>query len=962
MKQGKGRNLCRIYFIAIILGLSARASFAQNPGDTIWTRVYGMEEHDVGEAVSPTSDGGFILCGLGVIPNYNLYDFLLVKTDSAGNQIWTRYYGGPYVDVAKDIEQTTDGGYICIGYTSIVVNEYDIWLLKTDANGDTVWAKTYGGTNNDFGYSVEQTPDGGYILCGENQGGGQAHINAYLVKTYANGNIQWEQEYGGNQTDEYGYCVTQTSDGGFILAGKSTASGDADVYVVKTNFSGGIEWENTYGGSGNDVAWSVIENSDGDFVIAGETFSFGGYMRAYVLKVSPTGSLIWQRDYGFTSSQRAKEIAQTIDGGYAIFGGIGPYPTNDVYVIRTDSLGTIIWEENYGDIDHPDYGWGGCIADDTVFMAIGDTKSFGAGLEYDFWLLAINSGLQGEPRGACCDSAAGICEDNVLQSQCTARFAPDTLCADLDPPCPVGGGGCDEDELVVKIMTDNFPEETTWQITDENFIQVGSGGPYPGLSDTLIVDTVCVDSQGCYNFVIYDSGGNGIGSGGYYQLWLNSGLVGADYNFDGDSASISYVGNNCIGLGACCDDLIGECDMYVDNLDCQGADQRFIEYGFCDDFDPPCGGCPEDMMTIHVMTDDYPDEISWVLRDNLNSVVAQGGPYPSLNNLYVDSICVESLNCYSFTIYDSYGDGIFPPGYFAIYFNDSLLVLNNSYCADSFTVSHLGNGCGPVLGACCDDSTSDCNEDIEERNCQGSSMRFLADGQCDELNPPCGGCSEDEILIEIMPDDYPLEITWALTMSGTSYVVDFGGPLDAYNTLYRYYYCAPSDSCYDFYIFDSEGDGICCDYGTGYYRIYLNGALIDSGGQYLTGDTVVEIGNGCGGSGCDYVIGDANNSGTFNGLDVTFGVAYFKGGPIPPYECECTPGNNWYVAGDVNGSCNYNGLDITYAVAYFKGGPGPMPCPDCPPQEMILGKRLFDVPKSASRKNTIILKGRKLVK
>jgi len=82
---------------------------------------------------------------------------------------------------------------------------------------------------------------------------------------------------------------------------------------------------------------------------------------------------------------------------------------------------------------------------------------------------------------------------------------------------------------------------------------------------------------------------------------------------------------------------------------------------------------------------------------------------------------------------------------------------------------------------------------------------------------------------------------------------------------------------------------------------------------------------------CDYVVGDANNSGDLNGLDVIFGVNYFKGGPQPPYECECTEGSTWYVAGDVNGSCNYNGLDITYAVAYLKGGPDPFPCPDCPP-------------------------------
>jgi hypothetical protein len=84
-------------------------------------------------------------------------------------------------------------------------------------------------------------------------------------------------------------------------------------------------------------------------------------------------------------------------------------------------------------------------------------------------------------------------------------------------------------------------------------------------------------------------------------------------------------------------------------------------------------------------------------------------------------------------------------------------------------------------------------------------------------------------------------------------------------------------------------------------------------------------------SGCEYVVGDVNDSDTYNGLDITYGVAFFKGGDPPPYECECTTGNTWYVAGDVNNSCNYNGLDITYGVAYFKGGPIPLPCEDCPP-------------------------------
>ncbi|UCC78257.1 MAG: hypothetical protein JSW64_08180 [Candidatus Zixiibacteriota bacterium] len=978
MENCRIKKVSAIVYLTVVMSFIPALLFAQIPGDTIWTHNYGLSQIDVGEAVRQTSDGGFILGGMGVIPNYHLYDFLLVKTDASGNESWSRYYGGPYVEWGKDVQQTNDGGYIVAGYTSLVPNEFDAWLLKTDANGDTMWAGIFGGNYNDYGYSVEQTSDGGYILVGAKQGN-QGYYNAYLVKTYANGNLNWDEEYGGNRDDEFGYCVTQTSDGGFILVGKTNAPGNQDIYVVKTNFTGGVEWDNTFGGSSDDEAWSVIENSDGDFVIGGLTFSFGGGMRAYVLKVSPTGSLIWQRNYGITSSQRAAEIAQTIDGGYAIFGGKGPYPTNDFYVIRADSQGTVIWERTYGRTDRAEYGWGGCIADDTVFVAVGESNAFSDSLKYDVWLLAIYSGLQGEPRGACCDDTAGICEDNVLQSQCSTRFAPDTLCVDMVPPCPGTGAGCDEDEILVKIMTDNFPEETTWELTDEDDSLIASGGPYAGQPATLIIDTVCVDSLGCYNFVIYDSGGNGIVPNGYFELLLNSVLVGANYGFDSDSAYVSYIGNRCGGLGACCDDSLVECNMYVDLFDCQGGNRRFIEWGFCDDFNPPCGGCPEDLFEIRVMTDDWPDETTWELRDELDSVIISGGPYTGApNTLFTIPACVDSTGCYSFTIYDSYGDGLFPPGYFEIYLNDSLVVHNNSFCAESLTVSHLGNGCGPVLGACCDDSTADCNENIEEQNCQGPSMRFTADGVCNDFNPPCGGCSDDVITVEIMPDNYPLEITWALTISGTSYLVAHGGPLDKYNTLYEYHYCAASDSCYDFYIFDAEGDGICCLFGIGYYRIYFNGALVDSGGQYGAADTVVEIGNGCpvlgaccndsipecnenveeqncqgsymrfiaggqcedfnppcGGPVCDYVVGDVNASDSYNGLDITYGVAFFKGGPAPLYECECTPGNTWYVSGDVNASCSYNGLDITYGVAYFKGGPDPIPCPDCPPNPAV---------------------------
>jgi hypothetical protein len=338
------------------------------------------------------------------------------------------------------------------------------------------------------------------------------------------------------------------------------------------------------------------------------------------------------------------------------------------------------------------------------------------------------------------------------------------------------------------------------------------------------------------------------------------------------------------------------------------------------------------------MTDDYPDETTWVLRDSSGATVGSGGPYIDMYTLYIDTVCVDSTECYAFTIYDDYGDGIMVPGYYELYLNSILIESNYSFVGDSAVFEYVGNGCPTVTGACCDDNLVECNENVEQDSCQGPDMRFIIDGTCADFIPPCGGCTEDSIVVEIMTDEYPWETTWEILESGTSNVVGSGGPYNAYNTRFVEYICVEHSGCYDFVIYDEAGDGLCCDYGNGYYNVFLNDSLVASGGEFDSLEVTSEIGYGCGGSGCDYVVGDVNNSGGFNGLDVTYGVAYFKGGSVPPYECECTPGNTWYVAGDVNGSCNYNGLDITYAVAYFKGGPDPAPCPDCPPPELTLIK------------------------
>ncbi len=209
-------------------------------GDSLWTRTYGGVYNDFGRSVRQTSDGGYIITGETISFGAVSYDVYLIKTDSLGVKLWTGRYGGTSDEYAFSVQQTSDTGYIIAGYTeSFGAGASDVYLIKTNSLGDTLWTRTYGDSSRDQGLSVQQTSETGYIIAGSTESFGAGHSDVYLIKTNSQGDTLWTRTYGG-ALDDLGFFVRQTSGGGYIVAGTtlSFGSADQDVYLIKTDGNG----------------------------------------------------------------------------------------------------------------------------------------------------------------------------------------------------------------------------------------------------------------------------------------------------------------------------------------------------------------------------------------------------------------------------------------------------------------------------------------------------------------------------------------------------------------------------------------------------------------------------------------------------------------------------------------------------------------------------------------------------
>lgn len=309
-------------------------------GQIEWSKEYMQGSSHLGRCVQQTFDNGYIICGVVDAYGPTHYDAYLIKTNSFGDTLWTKGYGGTSDDDASFVIQTSDSGYLIAGGTkSFGQGLSDMYIIKTNAFGDTLWTRTYGGVGNDWIDCVQETFDKCYIIQGITE---NPPYGAYLclLKVNSVGDTLWTKIYSGGL---FGKSIRQTTDSGFIITGgvPGTLFGSADVSLIKTDSTGNIIWAKTYGGNKDDRGNAIWQTDDNGFIIGASSESFSSNYDCYLIRTDRNGDTLFTETIGSSNWDEAYSVQQTFDRGF-ILSGIYNYAGNSsglAYLLKIDSLG-----------------------------------------------------------------------------------------------------------------------------------------------------------------------------------------------------------------------------------------------------------------------------------------------------------------------------------------------------------------------------------------------------------------------------------------------------------------------------------------------------------------------------------------------------------------------------------------------------------------------------------------------
>ncbi len=471
--------------------------YAQAP-NIEWEKSLGGREREMAYCIRQTTDGGYIVAGQSQSNNAdvsghhgltNYWDYWIVKLDAAGNIQWEKSLGGINNDYAYSIQQTLDGGYIVAGTSSSKDGDVsgnhggsDYWIVKLDATGNIQWEKSLGGSQEDYGYAIQQTLDGGYIVGGstassdgdvsENHG----NFDYWIVKLDAAGNIQWQKSLGGSGEDIV-RSIKQTTDGGYIVAGFSDSNdgdvsgnhGGRDCWIVKLDDTGNIQWQKSLGGYRDDEAQSIQLTTDGGYVVAASSRSNDGdvsghhgsttFFDYWVVKLDDTGNIQWQKSLGGSNPEYAYSIQQTLDGGYIVGGYTmssdgdvtGLHYAIDMWVVKLTTDGAIQWQKTLGG-NKDDRAFSIRQTNDGGYIVAGFSDSTDGDVSEkheltDYWIVKLF--------GECPDLSSAPDNVGIVNSVCGAG------CSVSDGSIEAPSGGCPAGSTL-QYSTDNGE---TWSVT-----------------------------------------------------------------------------------------------------------------------------------------------------------------------------------------------------------------------------------------------------------------------------------------------------------------------------------------------------------------------------------------------------------------------------------------------------------------------------------------------------------------
>lgn len=389
-----------------------------------WQKCYGGSGNDRPGSIVQLMNGDFVVCGItdsndgDVSGLHGLSDYWITRLDQIGNIVWQKCYGGSFQDFAISVVETYDYGLIVCGQAASfdgnvtgnhsIPPRYDAWVLKLDSSGNLQWQKCYGGSDDETGYNIIQTSDSGYAVAGwttSNDGDVSGNhstdtADVWLIKLDSVGTLQWQRCYGGTNEDK-AYSIIQTPDGGFALTGYTLSNnGDVsgnhdstsdDIWLLKVDNSGSIEWQKCIGGTAHEAGQQIIQTTDNDFLIVGVTTSSNGDVNGnhgmfdfWLVNLDSTGNLISQRCYGGTNIDEGYSIAKNNSGGYVLGGssysndgdvsGNHGVNKNDYWVVGIDSIFNLEWQRCYGGSEN-EFFRGVISTYGDGFLAYGETRS-----------------------------------------------------------------------------------------------------------------------------------------------------------------------------------------------------------------------------------------------------------------------------------------------------------------------------------------------------------------------------------------------------------------------------------------------------------------------------------------------------------------------------------------------------------------------------------------------------------